>query len=284
MRACAAAGGDRGGHRARCRRRRPRGSRDARALLVRRPNLSRDLYSDTRGGAGILAAQGVRAAGAAGPAARDPAGGRAVAGTQAAAARARDRARPALQAPAAVRARGGRGGDLPALGRGGGGDLGRRRVGVAPAAPAPALDRDRPGSGRIRHDLGQLVQPAVAGGQARRGDGGPAAGPPLASRLRGALLRPRRGSRDRGLRARLPRERAGAVVAAARARALGARAARVRRPRSAAGRDGAPDPPGRARGDPLPRGSRRGRDRAPAARVRRARRPSAGGAADAGRG
>ncbi len=123
----------------------------------------------------------------------------------------------------------------------------------------------------------------MAGRQARAGHDGAAAGAALVARVRGALLRPRRGSCDGRLRAGVPGERADALVAAARARAGGPRAACVRHPRSAACGGGAADPQGRARGDPLPRGSGRGRDRAAAARVRRARRPAARGAADARR-
>ena len=91
------------------------------------------------------------------------------------------------------------------------------------AARRAADDRHGACRRRERLDLGVVVQPAVARRAADAGHARAAARQARPLRLRRQVVRRRRDARDRRLRAGLPRERAGAVVAAARARARGAR-------------------------------------------------------------
>ena len=148
------------------------------------------------------------------------------------------------------------------------------------------VDRDRARVGLDRDDLGELVQPAVARGQARC--------PARAVRLRGRLSRygfevrsydvarrgrPRTSRRCTARARRCPSTRLRELVRAA------LDAARLRRARRAAGASEALP----IRRDALaaihfPEDPDAGRGRAAAARVRRARGAAAGGAADAGRG
>ena len=105
---------------------------------------------------------------------------------------------------------------------------------IASPRARPAPDPHRADLRRQRADLGDLVQPAVAEGQADAGDARAPARPAEPLRLRGPLVRPERRLGDRGLRAGLPGQRGGLGSEAARARRVGA-AARDRPARPAAG-------------------------------------------------
>ena len=206
-----------------------------------------------------------------------------------------------LCAPSApLRAADRRAGDPGSLRRGGGRDRGRRaRHDLAPQ-PRQAAHPHGPGRRRHGRDQGDVVQPAVARGAARPRHPRPPAREAEPLRLPGGELRPRRGDRDRRLRARLPGQRGARPEAAARARRCGARA-RARRGRSAArtacDRRAAAAPRRRARRAAPAALARGGRGGPPPARLRRAARPPArarpprrragaargGGAAAAGR-
>ena len=176
--------------------------------------------------------------------------------------------------------------DLIRRGRRGGLDRGRGAQHFAPPRARAAPDPHRPGLRRQRADLGDLVQPAVAEGQADAGHARAPPGPAKPVRLRRPLLRPERRLGDRGLRARLSGERGGLGGEAPGARRIGA-TARDRPARPAAGlpegRARAAAPGRRARRAAPAALARRGRERQAKARVRRAARPPAGARAPGGR-
>ena len=145
----------------------------------------------------------------------------------------------------------------------------------------PARPADDPDGRRHRRhgrDPGDVVQPAVARGEARRRNARPAARQAEPLRLRRRELRPGRRRRHRRLRARLPGHRGPRPEDAARPDGEGARA-RPRRRRAAAGgaaRAARPAAPRRRLpGAAPPALARRGRGGAPPARLRRAARPPA---------
>ena len=171
--------------------------------------------------------------------------------------------------------------DRRPLRRRGGTDRGRGDPDVAAARPRPAPDPDRAGLGRQRPDQRDLVQPALAAGEAEAGHARAPARRAEPLRLRRALVRPQRGLRDGRLRAGLSRERGDLGREAARARRGGA-AARHRPSRPASGpsegRARAAAPRRRAGVDPQAALARGGGGGEAAARLRRA----AGAAARAG--
>ena len=152
----------------------------------------------------LAAAARLRPARAARAAARDAARRRRDAREEAAAARAADGRRPALPPAAALRAGRRRGRDLAALGRRGGGDLGRRRDASGSGGRGGRLS--------IVHATIAATTPARSPPTGSTSRGSPtsscraaqraAARPAVAPRVRGSLVRPRGGARDRRLRAR----------------------------------------------------------------------------------
>ena len=234
-----------------------------------------------------------RSPGPARGAARLAAGRRADAEETAREARPRAAGRPARPPAAPLRAARAGEADRGPLRRRGGADPGRGAEDVAATWPRPPADPDRAGLGRLRPDQRDLVQPAVAAGEAEAGDARAPARRAEPVRLRGALVRPQRQLRDRRFRAGLSGERGDLGRKAARARRGGA-AVRDRPPGSPARRLESAARPAvprrRTRVDPqaaLARGSGSGEA---AARLRRAARapararPAHGGAGGAGRG
>ena len=150
---------------------------------------------------------------------------------------------------------------------------------VAAPRPRPAADPDRAGLGRLRPDQRDLVQPAVAAGEAQAGHARPPARRAEPLRLRGPLVRPQRRLGDGRLRAGLSGERGDLGREAARARRGGA-AARDRPSRLAAGtaEGGARAAAARRRTgvDPQAALARGGGGGEAAARLRRAARAPAG--------
>src|SRR4029079_15088342 len=88
---------------------------------------------------------------------------------------------------------------------------------VTPPRPRPAPDPDRAGLRRHGPDQRDLVQPAVAAGEAEAGHPRAPARRPEPVRLRRPLVRSQRRFRDRRLRAGLPGERGDLGREAARA-------------------------------------------------------------------
>ena len=132
---------------------------------------------------------------------------------------------------------------------------------VAPR-PRPAADPHGAGQRRQRADLRDVVQPAVAAGEAPAGHARAAARRAEPVRLRRPLVRPERRLGDGRLRAGLPGERGGLGGEAARA-GLGRARARARRSRPAAGRRSRSRGGCRSRPTPSSRSTGRARSRRP---------------------
>ena len=198
--------------------------REGLARRVRRPR-----------GAGPLAAAALRAAlGSARRIDRDAARRRADDGAAAREARAHDGRRPALAAPEALRGAGADEEDLRPLRRRRGGHRGGRPLDVESPARSPE-DPHHAGRGRDRRDQGDVVQPAVARGEARAGRGDPHSRTREPARLRRLVVRSGRRRGDRRLRARLSGDRGRRAEDAARPPRAGARARPRPRRRPAGG-------------------------------------------------